>query len=352
MKTDIMIETVAKRTFHLARKLFSGDIADFYSAYGASHPHGAQEKVLAKIARDPRDNDLLANEIAILNALYPKGQKNEKFYRYLPRVVDTAWLPDHHLAMFLPYYEGYVSLADIIAAYPGGIDFRDMVWMYKRLLAGLGFVGARMVVHGAVLPTHVLVHPTEHGAKIIDWSYALNFAALAKPADPVVDSVPAADDKHLGRWELLRQNLYSGADPISDNPIGPPQDPNQMFVKAISVDYAGYYAPEVLRKETPSPATDIFQAAKCAVALLGGNIETNQLPPKIMHGSEGNIDPDRARTQLQAFFQGSLFPNPRKRPQDAWQVHEDFDKLLGSLVGPSKYRAFSMPGDDLATVLQ
>ncbi len=348
-----IIEAQSRHKYHPGAKLFEGDLADLYTAYGATHPKGGAETILLKVARDRRDNDLLDNEIDVLNFLYPKGQKDEKFYRYLPRVIDTARSPDGRRIIILPYFEGFLSMADIIAAYPAGIDFRDMIWMYKRLLSGLGFVAEMGVVHGAILPPHVLVHPEGHGAKILDWSYALNFAALAA-AQNVPDPVPAATSpapaptKKLGVWELLRQNLYADDDadpPDPALPKGPPPDPNRMYVKAISVNYESFYAPEILRKETPSPATDVYMAAKCAIALLGGNVETNQLPEKIMRGdpAASGVDEEKARAQLQAFFQVSLLANPRKRPQDPWQVHEDFDKLLVSLVGPPKYRLFTMP---------
>jgi serine/threonine protein kinase len=367
MKMDIpdTIETNAKRKFIVGKKLYDGDLAEIYSA---TYANGAGDSnVLLKVVRDKRDNDLLENEVSVLNFLYPPRQKDEKFFRYLPKLVDTTRLGDRRQVTILPHFEEYVSLAEIIAAYPKGIDFRDMVWMYKRLLAGLGFIHEMGVIHGAILPTHVLVHPTAHGAKIIDWSYALNFAALASKASapPVVDPVPdpaatmcchgtvgckGRGDKHwcspvgtatstaaapatkkIGVWDLLRQNLYADDDPP---PVvvagGPPPDPNAMYVKAVSVDHKSFYAPEIFRKESPRPATDIYHAAKCAVALLGGDVETNQVP-------------DTVPTQVRAFLQASLLPNPHKRPQDAWQVHEDFDRLLVSLVGKPTYRPFYMP---------
>ena len=330
------IEARSKRRFPLGKKLFEGDLADLYAS---------EDNVIVKIARDPRDNDLLENEARVLSHLYPARQKDEKFYHYLPKVIDTGMVDRRHVTVF-PYFDGFVSLAEIIAAYPSGVDFRDMTWMYKRLLAGLGFAREMGVIHGAILPPHVLVHPTGHDAKIIDWSYALVFEdilAKAPPPDPKAAKAPAP--KGLGVWDLVRQNLYADEDPVGDPviPNGAPLDPNRLYVRAISVDYSKFYAPEILRKETPSPASDIYMAAKCAVALLGGDVETNVLPDSIV-SPETSDDPKKVRAQIQAFLQASLLPNPHKRPQDAWQVHEDFDNLLLALVGKPTYRPFSMPG--------
>ena len=335
---------VRKRTTHVGAKIASGDLADIHVAYSAAYPAGSDQKIVLKIGRDRKDNDLLENEARILNYLYPSTQKDEKFYRYLPRLLDTARLPDKRHVSIFPLMEGYVSCQDILAAYPQGIDFRDMVWMYKRLLSGIGFAHEMGVVHGAILPPHVLVHPTGHGAKIIDWSYALNFAALVTPSvvDPKAGKPTPTKKPSLDVWAMLRQNLYEEDDPTPIIVGVAPQDPKKMYVKAISVAYQGFYAPEILKKENPSPATDIYMAAKLAVALLGGDVSTNQLPVDITR--DGTFpEPERARTQLQAFLQVSLLPAQRKRPQDAWQVLEDFDKLLLNLVGTPTYRPFTMP---------
>ena len=378
MTTPTVVETPTKKKFTVGKKLFEGDLADFYASTYANGSGTTQ--VVLKIGRDRKDNDLLENEARILHFLYPATQKDEKFYRYLPRLIDTARLPDGRQVNVFPLMEGYVSMADVLAAYPKGIDFRDMVWMYKRLLSGLGFAHQMGIIHGAVLPTHVLVHPTSHGDKIIDWSYALNFAALIKhDPDPIPDPpapvdppdpdpyaahdpdpyaallvgrvdpprsrakkapaappapapAPAPKGPRMDVWHMLRQNLFEDDDPspvIAGDPA-PPDDPKKMRVKAISVDYRTFYAPEILAKETPSPATDLFMAAKCAVALLGGDVETNQMP-------------DAVPIQIKAFLQLSLLPSRQKRAHDAWELLEDFEKLLLQVVGPPKYRPFSLP---------
>jgi serine/threonine protein kinase len=175
--------------------------------------------------------------------------------------------------------EGFLTLAEILKAYPSGIDFRDMVWMFKRTLVGIGFAHKNGVVHGAILPTHVLVHPTDHGAKLIDWSFA----------------VEAGDHIH-----------------------------------GISGGYRDYYPSEVFDKEKALPATDIYMAAKCCVALLGGNVATNEMPATVP-------------AEVQAFLQRCLVKNASRRPQDAWDLHVEFDTLLKEVVGKPSYRKFEMP---------
>ena len=45
--------------------------------------------------------------------------------------------------------------------------------MWRRLLVGLGWAHRAGVVHGAVLPEHVLIHPAEHGLVLVDWCYSV-----------------------------------------------------------------------------------------------------------------------------------------------------------------------------------
>ena len=40
---------------------------------------------------------------------------------------------------------------------------------------------------------------------------------------------------------------------------------------------------------------------------------------------------------MRQFVNTCLYPAPRMRPQDAWQVHEEFDALLLRLFGPPRF---------------
>lgn len=325
---DLPATIKAKKTYTATSLLASGDVADvFISATGD----------VLKIARTNSDNDLLDNEAAILGRL--RAKKKTKLHAYLPQLIEWPLLRDRgnvRMNVFIRE-DGFVPLAAILAAFPSGIDYQDFVWMYKRLLVAIGFAHINGVIHGAVLPPHVLVHPTGHGAKLIDWCYALDFTftKLPKPApDPAATPAPApAAPTAMSAWDMLRASSFTEEedDPVDPGPAPtvPTADPNRMYVQAISVEHEAFYAPEILRKQTPSPATDIYMAAKCAVALLGGNVATDEIPATVP-------------APIRAFFSASLLRAPEKRPQDAWTLHEEFDKLLRALVGPPKYRPFSM----------
>lgn len=270
-----------RREYVVKERLCQGDIADLYLC-SFEHDKVIQEAVF-KVAMSPADNDLLENEAKVLGGLYPAKQPDEKFYRYLPKMLDTFTLRSpkatNRRVNILHHAKGYVSLAEVLGAYPNGLDYRDIVWMFKRTLAAIGFAHSQGVIHGALIPPHVLVHPTGHGAKVVDWCYAVT--------------------------------------------------PGQK-VKALSKPWRGYYAPEILGKDSATAATDIYMAAKCAVTLLGGRVETNELPPSVPR-------------PLQGFLTSCLFAAPSKRPEDAWVLHEELDELLLRIIGKPKYRVLVMP---------
>jgi serine/threonine protein kinase len=285
--------TLESKSYSIGRQLFTGDFCNIYACSIPEHvtgsaptwydriieDEGARCNGVLKVVRSKEDNDLLDNEARILSKLFPKSAEDVKFYRYLPRLIEHFQFPSLRGASVLPLMEGYVPLANILQAYPTGVDFRDMVWMFKRTLVGIGFAHKHGVVHGAILPPHVLVHPTDHGAKLLDWSFAIE----------------AGDHIH-----------------------------------GISGSYRDFYPSEVFDKEKATPATDIYMAAKCCVALLGGDVKTNGIP-------------DTVPNEVKVFLEGCLVRSASRRPQDAWELHEVFDQLLLKLVGKPTYRPLTMP---------
>ncbi len=220
--TPITIKA-GRRTFTAEKLRCTGDVCDIYdgTADGAA--------VVLKVAQHPSNNDLVENEAAVLTALGAKA-KGHNHARYLPELVASiairsAATKNIRRVNVLPLYAEHVSLAQVITDFPGYIDFRDAAWMIKRMLEGLGFVHRQGFIHGAVLPEHVLVHPLEHGAKLIGWGCA---AIVGK-----------------------------------------------QHVRAISSDYRNWYPQEILAKKPASAASDIYMWARTAMALVG-----HTAPPK------------------------------------------------------------------------
>jgi serine/threonine protein kinase len=265
--------------------LAQGDLCNLYQC--SFTLAGKETDGVFKVARHPDDNDLVSNEAQILRQL-ASSKAYAKFHTYIPQVVDSfdyrdAASPQPRRVNVLTVEAGpYYSLKEVRAAYPQGIDARDMAWIWRRLLIVLGFAHLQSIIHGAVLPTHILIQPENHGLVLIDWSYAL--------ADPAPDE----------------------------------------YIPAISTEYKDWYPPEVLAKERPRPGTDLYLGALCMVYLLGGDPVKGTLP-------------DSVHKRIQSFFRGTTLKRPAQRPQDALHLLDEFTELIESLWGPRTFREFHMP---------
>jgi len=308
------IVEVKKRKYYLKRRFAQGDLCDFYDCtYSMPLPKkpaapkpdkkdptiwstlmepdedtvdlGPESPAAFKIAQSAADNDLVENESRVLGRLYPASQEvDDRYFRYLPRLIDSFMFKNKsgssRRVNVIPKFDDFFSMAELLDVYPGGLDYRDMVWMFKRVLVGLGYVHTQKVVHGALIPPHVLLHPVNHGARIIDWSYAV------------------MDGKNK--------------------------------VAALSTPWKAYYAPEILAGKIPTPATDIFMAAKCAIGLLGGDPVSGQMP-------------DTVPKPVQNLLSSCIIVSPSRRPDDAWGVHDDLEAILRDVVGKPRYRPLDMP---------
>jgi serine/threonine protein kinase len=256
----------------------AGDIATLYRVqYGERWT-----PAVLKVPRDPDRSDLLEREATALGQLVQDG--DARFRPYAPRLIDSFQHRDPatgatRRANVIEMAEGFRSLAEVRAAFPGGLDPRDVLWMWRRLLVALGYAHRAGVIHGAVLPEHVLIHPRDHGLVLVDWCCSVPGCYAARDPSGLVPAV-------VGR--------LAGA---------------------------GHYAPEVLAGVRATPATDIFMATRCMTGLLGDDV-----PPA-----------------LRAFAGGCTLHSPARRPGDAWRLLGELDELLERLYGPRRFRPFTMP---------
>lgn len=192
-----------------------GDIANLYQV---------REGVL-KLARDPADNDLMRREAIALAHL--GRQVNSRLRAFFPQLVAARRQRDPHSgverqASVLGRLDGFLALAEVRAAFPGGVDPRDAAWMWRRLLVAIGTAHRAGIIHGAVLPEHVMIHPAEHGLVLVDWCYSSTGA--------------------VGR------------------------------IPAIVARYRDWYPGEVLAGHLAGPDVDIWLATRCMTDLIGGSM--------------------------------------------------------------------------------
>jgi hypothetical protein len=228
---------------------------------------------LLKVARTPEGNVHLDIEQRTLTTLR-KAAGATTYGKYLPELVGS-----------FPSTDGLPHRSNVFRWVPGlytleqvheqhqALDGRHLAWIFKRLLTVLGFSHRQNRLHGAVLPCHVLIDPASHGLQLVGWGQSI--------------------------------------------PVG-------QRLRAVPARYHAWYPAEVHRQAPTSPATDLFLAARCLVYLAGGDPVSNRMP-------------DAVPPPMQRFLTTCLLESAAMRPDNAWDVLEQFDELLQSLYGPPKF---------------
>ncbi|MET8120939.1 serine/threonine protein kinase [Micromonospora sp. NPDC005291] len=207
--------------YRLGTPAHSGDLADLYDV-------GADR--LLKLPRQPTDNDLMGREAHALRTIAERG--DPRYLPYVPRLVDGFRHRDtvsgaERRINVLATTPGLHNLDEVRRAYPDGLDARDVAWMWRRLLVVLGLAHRAGIVHGAVLPRHVLIEPDAHGVVLVDWCFSA----------PVGSTIPALVPGH-----------------------------------------EDWYPQEVTAKRPCRPGTDIAMASRCMSWLMGPRA------PRELHG--------------------------------------------------------------------
>ena len=275
--------TVAGRAYRVLGRLAQGDGADVFLARRAAR---LTELVVLKVIRAREDADLLAREWKVLQTLHGSGaQGSHYFTALLPQLVIHGELVDvaghKRPASVFRWRSGFqLTLEDVAALQPQGVDARSAVWMWKRALELLGWVHRSGYMHGAVLPQHLLIHPRDHGVVLVGWSSAV------RPA------------------------------------MGEP-------LPAMSAANHAYYPSEVWSGAPPSPSTDITMSARCLIRVLGGD------------PARGTI-PDRVPAPLAALLRAHA--DNSSREADAWALMERVSRAGREAFGPPKYHPLDLPG--------
>ena len=279
------VVVASKKHRHLVGPVIAeGDIATLYDTFTD------YEATVLKVARKPGDNDLIDAEARALKAI--AKDVDAEFSKYFPVFTESFTYKDdggiHRRANVISRLDSdYVTLEQVRRAYPDGVHPLDMVWMYRRILAALGAAHRAGVLHGAVIPPHVMIRPDYHDVVLVDW-------------------------------------CYSTAIPDSGNPTP---------LIAVPSVYRSWYPEEVLNKKAPGVGTDIYLATACMIYITAGN-------PLSGYPS------DTLPKQMRAFFRGTTLPALRQRPSDAWSLINEFDELLerlGEPYFPRRFRPFTMP---------
>lgn len=263
VKAPSVIIKSPKSKYEILRRIAIGDVSDVYTA------DDGKKDYLLKISRINGGELYLDNERQTLTNILIEARA-KTYSKYVPTLVESFLAKDTIVKRInvFDYNSGLYTLEQVFNKYPNGIDGRHIGWIFNRILTGLGAFHTYGVVHGAVLPSHVLVWPENHGAVFCGWVHAVK--------------------------------------------IGSKLD-------TVSIKYKDWYPPEVMTKKVVTPATDIYMAAKCMTKLF------NNVPFK-----------------MEAFFKSCMLESPGMRPNNAWDLQDEFKEVLVELYGKAKFHVFTM----------
>jgi hypothetical protein len=267
----------ARRRYKPLRLFTAGDVADLHLAADEADVSG-ESRYLLKIARGPEGNAHLDTERKALTTLL-RATGDSTYRKYLPVLVDSfpaGGRRPQRINVF-QWGSGFHTLEEVHEQHPA-LDGRHLAWIFNRLLTVLGFCRRRRIVHGAVLPCHVLIDAANHGLRLVGWGHSV------------------ATGRRLG---------------------------------TVPARYRDWYPAEVRRHRPVGPATDLFLAARCLVYLAGGDPLTDRMP-------------DAVPPSMRRFFKTCLLESPSMRPSDGWALLDDFDRLLRALYGPPKFHPLSL----------
>lgn len=213
LRGERLVITTPRGTYRIGERVAADQVAAYFGVHGGG---------LLKLARRPTDNDLMERETAALAAIRASAQRKHR--AYLPKSRDSFRYREadagvERVATVFAELDGFYSLEAVRAAYPDGLDARDVVWMWRRLLVALGIAHRAGFVHGAATLDHILIHPEAHGLVLVNWCFAARLDG---------DAVPA-----------------------------------------IPARYRDWYAPEIMKRGKPTPGSDIYLATRCMTALMG-----------------------------------------------------------------------------------
>ncbi len=275
--------TLNGTTYQLIGQMGQGDTSDVHLAMtGGELPMLALVKIMVTA-----DEDLIAREVTNLRRLDKINiQFSELFRGNVPQLVEHGTLRLENgsswPAMAYRYqYGSDWSLADVMREYPEGVNGPTLAWMANRLFEIMSWYRHSDLVHGAILPEHLIIHPADHTMMVIGWNLAVR------------------DGERL---------------------LG------------MSIPNEGYY-PEEAANDKVNHATDLAMACRTLIAVAGGNPANGSLPASFPEAM-AKILVDHAR-----------YPkNPTVGLATLAHVLLDrWKKIISAEYGARKYVEFKMP---------
>jgi hypothetical protein len=182
--TDVQ---VAGFPLRLLGRLAIGHSSDVFLATRSTR---LGERLVLKVLRSRDDEALAQNEQSVLARLEGSAAPGSAYFttlvpqRAFSGVLAGAGFPSTFAAAFRRPSGLTHTLEQVARAFPAGIDPRHSIWLWRRALELLSWLHQSGVVHGQILPAHVLVDAREHAVGLVGFSCAGRIGAVSTRVDP------------------------------------------------------------------------------------------------------------------------------------------------------------------------
>lgn len=151
------------------------------------------------------------------------------------------------------------------------------------------------------------------------------------PVDHVINRDHVRIDPRTSAWimgKLLKLLSFAHGQGISVGKVTGENillERDQHYIAVFDWSQAILHAGNEVQAEVASE--EISRAAKAVISLLGGDLNTEELPP------DNQLEDDRYARHLFALSQGE--------EKDSWRAHEDFYRLIRTTLGWRGYHTFT-----------
>lgn len=188
-----------QRRWALEKRVAQNEFFDIYTGRLARWP---TELVLIKLLRNERDLPFFENEWKTIQELnQSKAVGADFFSSLLPQpvihgAINSGSFIGRHASIFR-WESGFRhSFNEVIQAYPQGISPRASIWVWRRILEMLHFIHNSGFVHGAIVPSNLLVQENDHGVRLVGYTFAGRIGEKVK-TDPQIFSPFHPGNPHL-----------------------------------------------------------------------------------------------------------------------------------------------------------
>ncbi len=219
--------TIAGRSYKFSSQPFAhGDFSSIHIGTDTVD----KLSVLLKISKKNEFNKHIERELRVIEYFQSDSKMRSGIGSYLPKIKSTGFI-DGRIVVVQSYSPDFVSVAQIGQAYPGGMIPQEAAWVARRVMAQVIVAENGRLVHGAIVPDHVLVGKVSHNPIHIGWAHAC--------------------------------------------------DPQTQRVEMIITRWKDLYPQEVFDKKRPTNKTDIYMAGKTIEYLLAGPDKRSGIPSTV-----------------------------------------------------------------------